>query len=295
MVSILIPVYNCNVLRLVSELNIQALILDIDYEILVADDCSPDFKIKNVNRGIEKFENCTYYEFPENKGRSFTRKFLAEKSLHSYLLFLDADVFPKRGTFLADFDFKNIKTDAIFGGVEYEDTSPATNMTLRWKYGKNRESRTVDQRNKFPYLSIISGCMLINRELFLKANSFLENKYGIDILFTYNLEKAKISVKHIDNPVIHYGLETNKIFLEKTKKAIESIIFFEKTGEIPKDFRPIQKAYIKLKKNRMTGLFSTIINKFEAKILKNLCSENPSLFLFDLYRLHLYGLLNSKK
>lgn len=62
----------------------------------------------------------------------------------------------------------------------------------------------------------------------MKVNDTLENQYGLDVLFCQNLEKRQVVVKHIDNPVIHLGLEDNRSFIEKTKKGLDSLFYFEK-------------------------------------------------------------------
>lgn len=294
MVSILIPTFNYSITKLVNEIQNQATELNIDFEIIVVEDGSSNTTIAGENKKIEHLKGCTYISFEQNKGRTFTRSFLAQKAKHDFLLFLDADVFPKEKTFFKKFDFANSTADLTFGGISYHPEKPDSTHILRWKYGKARESKPVSERKKMPYLSIISQCILIKKEVFLKANDFHENIYGVDVLFCQNLEKMQVEVLHIDNPIVHLGLESNEIFIKKTKKALESIYQFEKENKIPEDYRPIQKAYMSLKKNGALKLFSNIVGFFETRILKNLKSNSPSLFLFDLYRLYYFANLQSK-
>src|SRR5690606_23203674 len=124
-------------------------------------------------------------------------------------------------------------------------------------------------------------------------NTLFENLYGGDVVFCRELQKMKATVKHIDNPVLHLGLESNTSFIEKTKKGLESLYYFEKEGIVPNDYRPIQKAYQSLKKNGALKLFRGVVGFFENSLLKNLKSSSPSLFLFDLYRLYYYANLQN--
>tara|TARA_R110000850_G_scaffold150497_1_gene273261 strand:+ start:175170 stop:176057 length:888 start_codon:yes stop_codon:yes gene_type:complete len=294
MLSILIPTYNYNVASLVESLSGQLKEVDYLYEIIVADDASNNLGIVQKNRFINQLPHTRYLEQKENQGRTATRNFLAQSATYEWLLFMDADVLPKKESFIQNFDIKNNTSDVVFGGISYEEKPPEKDKILRWKYGKSREAKPVSEREKIPHLSIISQCFLIKKDLFLKANNFYENVYGVDVLFAQNLEKMNACVKHINNPIIHYGLEKNTSFIEKTKKGLESLYVFEKENKIPEDYRPIQKAYQTLKKNGALNLFKGIVGFFEKSIHKNLKSSSPSLFLFDLYRLYYYVNLQSK-
>ena len=293
MISILIPTYNYDITNLVTNLVEQLEQSKIAFEILVLDDASTIQEIKIKNKEISSFENCFLIENTENKGRTATRQALAEKANNQWLLFLDADVIPKNNDFIDIFEVDNQTADVVFGGITYEESKPESDKILRWKYGKAREAKPVSEREKMPYLSIISQCFLIKKSVFLKANDFHENVYGVDVLFAQNLEKLQVKVLHINNPILHLGLESSESFINKTKKGLESLYQFEKEQKIPKEYRPIQKAYQSLKKNGALKLFMKIMKNFDRAILKNLKSSSPSLFLFDLYRLSYYAHLQS--
>lgn len=293
MLSILIPTYNFNITNLVDTLSSQLEQVDFAFEILVLEDGSTINELIEVNKSITQFSNYHYIQHTTNKGRTATRQALAKAAKYNWLLFMDADVLPQNENFIQHLDIENQNADVVFGGITYQKNKPDKDKVLRWKYGKSRENRPVSERIKAPYLSIISGCCLIKKEVFLKANSFLESVYGADVLFAQNLEQMKSKVKHIDNPVVHLGLETNSSFIEKTKRGLETLYQFEKENKIPDDYRPIQKAYQSLKKNGALRFFMTITHTFEKALLKNLESSSPSLFLFDLYRLYYFTKLKS--
>lgn len=293
MLSILIPTYNFNITNLVDTLSSQLEQVDFAFEILVLEDGSTINELIEVNKSITQFSHYHYIQHTTNKGRTATRQALAKAAKYNWLLFMDADVLPQNENFIQHLDIENQNADVVFGGITYQKNKPDKDKVLRWKYGKSRENRPVSERIKAPYLSIISGCCLIKKEVFLKANSFLESVYGADVLFAQNLEQMQSKVKHIDNPVVHLGLETNSSFIEKTKRGLETLYQFEKENKIPDDYRPIQKAYQSLKKNGALRFFMTITHTFEKALLKNLESSSPSLFLFDLYRLYYFTNLKS--
>lgn len=288
MLSILIPTYNYDITSLVAVLYKQLEEVSIAYEIIVVDDASTKEDLKVKNRTIKQYPHCTCIELPENKGRTATRNFLAQKATYAWLLFMDADVLPKKDTFIQDFNVENTHADIVFGGISYKKNPPEKSKMLRWKYGRTREAKPVATRKKIPYLSIISQCFLIKKKVFIQANTFFENTYGLDVLFSKNLENLNVQVLHIDNPIIHYGLETNTSFILKTKKGLETLSKLEEEQKIPSNYRPIQKAYVALQKRKLVGVFGFTITGLEFLILKNLNSRNPSLLLFDLLKLNYY-------
>jgi glycosyltransferase involved in cell wall biosynthesis len=285
MISVLIPTYNCDCTPLVCQIHKQLVDCAIDFEIIVVDDASSDAPITAQNATISTLSHTYFIRQTTNQGRTATRQFLSEQAQFEHLLFMDADTLPKNPDFIQKFVSQVGQADVIFGGIEYAPNPPAPDEILRWVYGKKREGRSVVERQKIPYLSIISQCLLIRKEIFQQANTFFENRYGVDVLFTQNLEQLQVLVLHIDNPIIHWGLETNQKFIDKTKKGIESLVYFEERGLVPSQYRPIQKASHFLRKYRLSGVFSFIMSLVNPLIKQNLISARPSLFLFDLYKL----------
>jgi glycosyltransferase involved in cell wall biosynthesis len=288
MLSVLIPTYNYNIQELVKLLSYQLSNVDFDYEILVLDDCSTRQDLITSNQNITNLPNCFFYRNDNNLGRTATRQKLAKLAKFDYLLFMDADVLPKNNDFIKNIDIKKQTNDVVFGGVSYSGKKPEPDQMLRWKYGSARETKSVQERNLKPYLSIISQCFLIKKALFVEVNGFLHNQYGLDVLFSQKLENKKATIQHIDNPIIHFGLETNKAFIEKTIKGLKTLFELEQSGDIPNNYRPIQKARLLLRRYKLSYMFTKLIGLFEQMILKNLNGHNPSLFIFDVYRLYIY-------
>ena len=90
MLSILIPVYNFNVTRLVQTLAEQCAATGEAYEIICFDDGStPEFKAQN--QPIQDIKHIDYQELPKNLGRSAIRNALGQAAQYPYLLFMDCD------------------------------------------------------------------------------------------------------------------------------------------------------------------------------------------------------------
>ncbi|MHA7060002.1 glycosyltransferase family 2 protein [Aquimarina sp. M1] len=289
MLSILIPVYNYDVVPLVDELTNQLNTLDCIYEIIILDDCSTKPGLVN-SKILNEISNCSYIIQSNNLGRTATRLNLAKMAAYNWLLFLDADIMPKRKDFISTI-LKSIhrNIDIIFGGVDYQTNVPNTNIILRWLYGRKKEMKSVRTRNKNTYTSIISQNFLIQKRICLEVLEAIDlNRYGLDIYFSYQLEQKRARVLHIDNPTVHLGLEKNSSFLKKSMLSTETTLYLEKQSKIPKNYRPIQRAYLILKKTHTAGLFFLLIKKFENAIVKNIKSGKPKIFLFDLYRLYYF-------
>lgn len=287
MLSILIPTYNFNVFNLIEQLHSQMDGLTIASEIIVLDDYSITFK--EENKAINTLQNARYIFSEENTGRTANRAKLADLAKYDWLLFLDSDVLPKQSNFLKNYvsQIQDTSYDVVFGGISYQDERPSVEQLLRWQYGKAREAKSVSEREKSPYF-IISQNLLIKKSVFLAANTVTENFYGLDNFFSNQLKRQNAKVGHIDNPVIHLGLESNSVFIAKALKAVETTVLFEERGLMDKAERPLQKSFIKLNRLGLTGLFSIVISKFKTKMEGNFASEKPNLFWFDLYRLAYY-------
>ena len=289
MLSILIPVYNYSVYPLISELQKQCLEINIQFEILCQDDASNLFKIENEK--INSLENCNFSVNNLNVGRGKNINFLAEKSKYEWLLIMDCDTFPTQNNYIQKYISQiNEAEKVVFGGIEYQKEKPATDQLLRWFYGNARESISVEKRNINPNGSALTSNILIQKKVF-NSNKFNDSitKYGYeDLVFLSDLKKKGILVKHIDNPTYHLGLETSEQFLAKTKIALENLKSISENNSIYNSESKILKVYNILKKLHLTSFISIIFKKTERNLEHNLLSKNPSLFLFDLYKLGYY-------
>lgn len=295
MLSILIPTYHYNAFRLAEELEKQALVAGIIFEIICIDDGS--FAEINIeNQKINNLTNSKFIEGRKNLGRSGNRSLLAEHAQYDWLLFIDSDMFPVSKDFVIQFLHAiNPTTDLIFGGISYEPEPPSSSNMLRWLYGHEREAKSVELRNRHPYISIIMGCIVIKKKLFKEVNRYMDRQiYGLDILFTAQLKKLKAIVVHIDNPAHHLGLDHNEAYLRKSRLAVETLFDLYHQKKIPAGFSKLSRTYRILRTLMLSRLCGMLLKPFHQKFEHNLMGTSPNLMLFDLYRLgYLCRLKNS--
>jgi glycosyltransferase involved in cell wall biosynthesis len=293
MLSILIPVYNFNIVALVKELRRQAVIASIEFEIVVLDDCSSEL-LRDQNKEVTNLSNVIFRELDKNIGRSRIRNRLADMAKFSNLLFMDCDSEIPDDQYISRYIPFFGHEVVVCGGREYHPEQPEDpEYFLRWLYGLRREQIPVDVRNADPYRSFMTNNFLISKSI-LKLIHFDESivKYGHeDTLFGLELKKHKIPVIHIHNPLIHTGLEATSEFIQKTGESIENLVILIKTGKIDKEYYndvKILRTYNFLKKFGLTGMVNRFFNWFYNALYMNMSGSNPSLFLFDIYRLTMF-------
>jgi glycosyltransferase involved in cell wall biosynthesis len=291
--SICIPVYNWDVTKLVTELHRQAEKAQFNVEILVFDDKS-EIEFRNINSSISNLRSVSYKELEENAGRSKMRNALVEAAKSQYVLLMDCDAevtscdFIEKYAEAADFD-------VVVGGTAYHTNPPEPQYILRWKYGTEREMRSAETRQKSPNSSFTPFNFMIRKEIFSTLN-FNENICGYgheDTLFGWNLKQKSIEVKHIDNPLIHIGLDKTDVFLSKTEESVRNIKLisdnlndrnFDDDVALLRCLRQIEKYKIK-------QIVKISLNLLYPFLLKNLKSNKPNIRCFDLFKLkHLLSL-----
>lgn len=281
MLSVLIATYSLNTFPLVKKLHEQLERQQISFEIICIDDASnSDFNIKN--EAINSLTNCTFQSLSKNLGRSKLRNLLGQSANFNWLLFLDGDVLPTSTNFINNYIGETEKNIAsvFLGGIAYKNDTDSSQ--LRWKLGRNGEEQTSEVRNKHPYNYFFTANFLINKKVF-RTIQFDENltKYGYeDLLFAKELERKSITIKHIDNPVFHLGIDDNFTFINKTKQALENLSVLVSSGKIKNEDTKIYKTYYKLKKYGLANALTPFISFFERKAVKK-----SSLNYYHLFRL----------
>jgi len=293
MLSILIPTYNYEVYELVKVLNKQALDAKIEFEIIVLDDGSQKFQTEN--KKINKFQFCTYEILKVNIGRSAIRNLLAKKAAFENLLFLDSDTIPIDTNFISNYLLQITNEEKIVsGGILYPELKPKESQSLRWKYGNSREALSAKVRNESPYLRLLTLNFMIQKSVFEKVsfNEKIPNLRHEDTLFSYNLKQQNIRVKHFENPVYHNGLDDFEVAIKKENESLIALKYLIENQLIPYDYISLSKLFYDLKKMQLEFLLKVFYKTTEPLLLKNLASKNPSLFIFDIYRLGYFGSLH---
>jgi glycosyltransferase involved in cell wall biosynthesis len=288
--SILIPVYNYNAVPLVQQLHKQATQAGILFEILLLDDNS-DLNCKRENLLLRDLSYTTLFELPTKAGRAIARNYLAGQAQYDYMLFLDCDSQPVDDRFIARYlPFCKGKDTVVCGGTAYKKQKPEPLFCLRWRYGIHCEVKSAKQRNETPNAKFSTFNFLIARELFLsiRFNELLRNYGHEDTLFGIELQNQNYTAIHIDNPLYHTGIDSNKVYLEKTHQGVENLkILLEQYPNREKLIKEIRllKYYALLEKTHTVFLVAQLFNISRKMMLANLNSRHPNLMLFNLYKL----------
>ncbi len=284
--SICIPTFNTDVFKLVYAIHAQCEKSGIEYEILIIDDASTSHEILSKNKDLEKLLNVQFIKNEVNLGRTKTRKKAAELSKFSWILFLDSDVVPSSHDFIANYIRSlNSGYKVILGGYSYCNIKKS-DRGFRWNYGKAREEASSEVRNSKPYGYVFSGNILVEKNTFLECNFKEDTKlYGMDIFFSYQLYVNKIPILHIDNLILHEGLDENEVFFKKSLLSVKSRFYYLKDLPEIEKVNPLLKYYKKLDQFGLKKIVGFLFKTLEPNMKKRIVCDEPNLFLFDLYRL----------
>jgi len=288
MISVLIPVYNYNVTELVKELHKQLVTSNIDFEIICFEDGSDDDFVKQ-NEVIKEFSNTSLIVAESNNGRIKSRQILSEQAKYDWLLFLDSDVLPKHEDFIYEYlKFVNSKNESVFGGICYDRKKPEKDLILRWKYGISKEEVNAETRNKNKYKNIVSANMFIKKELFNSINSKIELEgYGLDNYFSALMKEMNIVPLHVDNEVIHLGIEKGDVYLKKIETAVSNLLKLYRDHKLIIHENNLYAFFVVLERFKLHYMFSAFYASFKSLMKRNLLSEHPSISLLQLYKISL--------
>lgn len=294
MISILIPVKDFDIVALVESMKTGLKNLPQYGEILIGDDgSSTEFRDKYL---ALSGENVRVIVSEKNIGRAAIRNRLISEAKGDQMLIIDADAMvPATSDAYLQAWLPFIgRASVVSGGILYREAPPSDpDKLLRWSYGRNREQKKAADRNKDPYGTFTTFNVFIDKSVFskLRFNEELKHYGHEDTLFGYQLKKAGIKILHIDNGLLHEGLETNMDFLGKTCLSIENL---SKLYDIVTDKRTFSDSVRMLRLYRILGLFGiTIILaefylRYKDRMERRLDSPPVSLRLFNLYRISMF-------
>lgn len=293
MISILIPVYNQDVHILVARLCAGLSRLEGGGEIIVMDDGSaPAYNLRNAD--LAALPGVRLVVQPANQGRLKIRQLLAQEAKGEWLLFLDGDSGIPDEDFLPRYAAAlQPGTAVVVGGRTYQTHPPANSqLRLHWKYGTNRENRQPGRQHQPAFMT---NNFLIAARLFrtLQLGQPTQGYGHEDTWIGIQLEEAAIQVDYIDNPVIHEGLEETAEFIRKSENALVNLKQLSRqvpAGQLARHVK-LFRVYRQLQKWRLHWAPLWGYKLFENRILRNLHSDDPSLRLFDLYRLYYFSRL----
>src|ERR1035437_664426 len=293
-ISLLIPVFNFDIIALVYSMKNAMGKVPEFYEIIIGDDGSST-EYREKYHSLEA-ENVKVISSEKNIGRDAIRNRLALEANGDFLLFIDADVMlpgTAEAYILKWLPAMKISR-VICGGTLYHDGPPGDpDKLLRWNYGKWREQKSAAERNKHPHAGFSTFNVLIDKSVFSKIRFNEELKqYGHeDTLLGYQLKKAGIDILHIDNGLMHEGLESNRDFLNKTKLGIENLSkLYDKVTDKGafSETVMILRIYNKLKFFGLTRILAAIFIRYRDRMEIRLDSSNISLLLFAFYKMSMF-------
>jgi len=286
-ISVLIPIYNFDATPLIRQLSNQLSESQCDHEIICLDNASFD-TFSKLNSKINQLPFCSYELLDQDIGRSKIRNLLAERASYDNLLFLDCDVLPATSGFINNYlKESSLSNDILCGGLAYSEQRPEKSKLLRWVYGKKREVVSASLRSNQPYRYFFASNFLIKKDVF-KSVKFNEKitKYGYeDLIFSQDLRTNNYRIIHIDNEVIHLGIDASKVYLKKIEQAMHNLVHLHSQRIITSREIKLIELYNKLQKFRIVGGVKNLFKLLRPLLIKNLISNRPPMILFDFYRI----------
>lgn len=286
MLSVLVPIYNYNAYPLVEELHKQCIELGIVFEILCQDDASKS-TLNTNNEKINSLSNCNFISLEKNVAHRQNRNLLAKRAKYEYLLFLDGDSIVINSHYIKNY-INNLKEyDVIYGGRLHPENYPSNQQILRWKYGKFIEDKLAKDRLKKPYKCLLFNNTIIKKECFNKVKFDTEiTLYGHDdTQLSYQLSLIPSKIHHIDNQIKHGDIDSNEVYINKTKNSIKSLLVLYASKKIDYRYVSLLKLYVFLKTIKLHLIALLFYKIFKNTMTKNLVSNNPSLIVFNLFRI----------
>jgi len=249
-------------------------------EILISDQFS---EAHPLHKNWTQHPSVHYYHYTELRGRAANRNHLVALSQGAQLLFLDADALPVQPDFIAQYLGQAAPQTVLVGGTAYRSDHK---QWLRYKVGVQKESIPAKRRSQLPYSSFSAFNVCMDRAV-AEAITFDANliEYGHeDTLFGLELRHRCVPVKHLDNPAYHLGIDSDEVFMEKTKTAVLGLAALINAGKIDEDVR-LYATYKKLQSWGGAVLLRLLNPVLAPWMFGQLSAGRGSVAMFDLYKL----------
>lgn len=230
LISVLVPFYRFDCSALVSRLSELATFDRFAFELVLADDGSPepafaDAVWDTLEAGLVP---ATLLRFYRNQGRAVIRNRLAQAARGSFVLYLDADMMPDESDYLqryVDLARSGI-ADIIYGGrsAKFCDRkNPA--VQLHRHFTELRETVPAEVRAQAPAYHFYSCNFLARREV---LNTIpLDEKFigwGWEDCEWAARASERYTLLHIDNPASHLGLLAPAQILAKYDESVDNFL-----------------------------------------------------------------------
>jgi glycosyltransferase involved in cell wall biosynthesis len=190
-----------------------------DIEILLHDDGEPDAELNaRITRILAAMgQPARLLTSQRNRGRSAGRNLLAEQARGDWLIYLDADMAPVHGDFIAQYRklMDQDGADAVFGG--YETVWPeAAELQLHAALSRTSDQNDAATRNRIGATAFCASNILVRARV-MKAVPYDTGYTGWgweDVDWAVRAAE-QFKLGHADNPARHAGLEPADRLLEK--------------------------------------------------------------------------------
>lgn len=272
---------------------------ELKWELIIIDDCSPKSSTLDTNIATaQSMVGCRYIVNDKNEGAAVCRNRLSQIAKGEWLIFIDGDArVSGNHDFIDKYWANRHLADVVVGGLMHPEKMPTNSCALRFRYEKEADKlRSVEGRSKSPYDKFTAFNIMVRKVIF-DIVRFDETctEYGYeDALFGIELKNKSISLCHIDNILVHTGLDSNESFLRKTEVALKTLFNLQKQGKMIGECR-IGKAAETLEHLKMDKLYAFLFKMSRNLVKQNLSSRHPSLLLFSLYKLGLFIEIKSER
>lgn len=251
--SVLVPYYHDDPSELMADLLAQS---DADIEVLFYDDGTGDAAL-NSRIGADvarRSEAMTLMIAEKNRGRSAARNALQTAARGDWVLFLDADMRPVSGDFLAQYKtaIAADNCDIIFGGFTVPDSAETPQQDLHRALSHVSDCLPLAQR-KAAGAQFVASSNLCVRKSVLAAEAFDPGftGWGWEDSEWAARAASRFTLVHIDNPALHLGLETDNTLLSRFKNSAQNYIRF--TQKHPELSRQLALYRLSKKLSRIPG------------------------------------------
>jgi glycosyltransferase involved in cell wall biosynthesis len=287
--SILIPTFDYDCTRLVEQLTgcVRESALGADAEIVVGDDASRDAAVVAALDALPALDAqlVRLVRAARNLGRAAMRNRLADEARGEWLLFVDSDACVPPSFSLRSYVEAAGEADVVCGGLCHPAVNPNAAATLRYRYERHADGRRAARfRQLHPYRHMSTFNLLVRRALF-QSIRFDERctDYGYeDALFGLELMRRGVPVVHVDQWLVHVGLEPNDVFLAKTETALRTL---RRLGGQMERYSHVGRMALRVRHCGMAAVVRWVFRCTRPLLRRQLLGRRPSLLLFAFYKL----------
>jgi hypothetical protein len=292
--SICVPFFRFDVAELADRLIYQSNSLRDSVELAFADDGSGDVAATQALRS--KFANCgvpaILASFESNQGRAIIRNYLIDRAQGRYVLFMDSDMLPDAGNFVARYlDLaREGGDDIVVGGSSYKQLEQVPRLQYLHYYQSNRtQCVALNVRQRSPVRYVLTNNVMIRRDL-LRNLAFDEQYVGWgyeDTDWTISAVRQGARILHIDNTASHLGLIDDATLIGKYRNSAGNYLRLATKFPLETSNLPVSKAVRWV--SRIPLPFTALTNALEALVRVSFVPAKLRYVFLQCFKVALYS------